>query len=174
MGDIWYRDISSLWKKPFDFFPVRQPGSTDAEYVNTLVRFTLYTALVLFIYTRRPVVFGYAGVVITILSVLYHHRTWKMARQRDLYPREFCRLPTRDNPYANTLSHEYGEGEWTPCDGVEDQKQRMASLSTVVDLDDYPNSEVNERQFITLPNGGYGPDFASFSKELAKGSGIMD
>jgi hypothetical protein len=173
-NQIWYRDISSLWKKPFDFFPVRRPGQSDNEFVNSVVRFVLYVSVILSVYTQRAVVLGYGAVVIAIVSLLARHREMKIAFDKRVSPRTYCRLPTRDNPYANALTDEFGSGEWTPCDGLEDEKMRLASMNTYTDLDDYPNINANERQFMTLPNAGYGPDFAGFSKELAKGSGIMD
>lgn len=174
MDSIWYNDIAVLWKEPLEFWPVRQSGDTDADYVNRIVRFVIYVAIALFAYTRRPVVFAYAGLVVLLVSFLFLNKSWSIEHDMRVNPRTYCRKPTRKNPFANTLSDEFGRGEWPPCDGVEDVKQKLASQGTFYDIDDYPNNDANERQFMTLPNAGYGPDFAGFSKELARGSGIID
>lgn len=170
---IWYRDLSALWSRPFEFFPIRRADQTDSDYVNSLTRFSLYSALAVWLYTRQAVVFAYAGMAILIVTYLYFAKERKEEEARRTNPRAFCRRPTRDNPFANALTDEYDKGEWTPCDGLDDEKKRLESMTRIVDLDDYPNSDMAERQFMTLPNGGYGPDFAGFSRELAKGSGII-
>lgn len=174
MTTIWYNDISSLWKKPLDFFPVRRRDQSDAEFVNALVRFVLYVSVLLTAYTRKPVMLAYGGVVIVVVSFLFQNKVWTMEKHRRKNPREYCRIPTVDNPYANTLTDEFGKGEWPPCEGLDDEKQRLATLQTYQDMDDFPNSTVNERQFMTLPNAGYGPDFAGFADHLATGSGLID
>jgi len=174
MTEVWYNDLAVLWKSPFDFFPVRRPDQSDAEFVNTLVRFILYTTVLLGLYKRNPIVLVYGTVLIVIVSLLYRHKTQRIITYTKKNPMVVCRKPSINNPYANALTDEYGEGEWKPCDGMEDIKDSLAKLNTVHDLDDYPNSEITERQFMTLPNAGYGPDFAEFSKELARGSGILD
>lgn len=172
--DVWYNDIAVLWKQPFDFFPVRRPDQSDADFVNSLVRFILYTTVLLSIYKRKGVVLVYGSILIVLVSVLFQHKTQRVIEYKKNNPLVFCRKPSLNNPYANTLTDEYGKGEWTPCDGMESIKDSLARINTVHDLDDYPNSEITERQFMTLPNAGYGPDFAGFSKELARGSGILD
>ena len=171
---IWYNDISTLWKKPFDFFPVRRQDQTDAEFINAIVRFVTYVSLLLTFYTRRVVVLMYGAVVIAILTMLFQNKEWRLSKDRRENPRAYCRRPTKENPFANTLTDEFGKGEWPPCEGLEDEKVRLATLNTYTDIDDFPNSTVNERQFMTLPNAGYGPDFAGFSKQLARGSGLLD
>lgn len=174
MTEVWYRDISVLWKNPFDFFPVRRPSQSDAEYVNSLVRFIFYVSVLLFVYKRKGIILVYGQLLIILVSVLYRGKTQRTIEYKKENPLLFCRKPTPNNPYANTLTDEFGEGERIPCDGMEDLKDSLARLNTVHDLDDYPNSEITERQFMTLPNAGYGPDFASFSRELARGSGMLD
>lgn len=174
MTEIWYNDIASLWKTPLDFFPVRRHGDSDSVFVNRIVRFIIYVTILLFAYKRQFVVFAYGGITIALVSFLFANQSWKLQRHRLEHPRLYCRKPSAQNPYANALSDEFGKGVWPPCEGMEDEKLRLATRHTYHDIDDYPNSEITERQFMTLPNAGYGPDFAGFSKELARGSGIID
>jgi len=173
---IWYRDPRVLVTSALDFFPLRRAEQNDASYVNTITRFVLYATIVLFVVTRRPVILLAGGLVIALVSLLYFWRAASEDAERHKNPRDYCRPPTSDNPFQNILTDEHGQGPWAPCEGeeVDREKQRLANTAKYTDLDDYPNTEFNERQFITLPNAGYGPDFASFSQELAKGSTLID
>lgn len=110
MTTIWYNDISSLWKKPLDFFPVRRRDQSDTEFVNALVRFVLYVSVILTAYTKRLVMLAYGGVVIVMVSFLFQNKVWNTHQDRRNNPRDYCRLPTLENPYANTLTDEFGKG----------------------------------------------------------------
>lgn len=173
---IWYQSPQVIVTHALDFFPIRRPDQNDAEYINTLTRFVLYASVSLFVVTRQATIVIGGLLVIALLSIVYEMKRRSGDLNREKNPRKYCRPPTADNPLQNITTDEYGQGPWPPCQGdeIEREKNRLLNTARFTDLDDYPNTDFNERQFITLPNAGYGPDFASFSAELAKGSTLID
>jgi len=118
-GDsIWIKDIEILFRedKLRDFFP--NEAMTDYEKINSIMRFSIYFALLLYLmkddsnYLYIPVITG------VIIYFLYSVNTRNNRVEKiddsfvEVRPRKAnYRLPTKNNPFMNLSIMDYGSSK---------------------------------------------------------------
>jgi hypothetical protein len=110
MSDIdnfWFNDPSVLLKKYTEFIPMKHLNKT--RRLNAIVRFALYTMILLRLYNRTGYV--YYGLIVLIISTIYmNSQNEKIEKMEDVQNLEDkCYMPTKENPFMNVLVNEYAE-----------------------------------------------------------------
>jgi len=161
---LWAHDVSILWRHASDFFPLK-PKSDGNARVNAIVRFCIYSSVLLAAYKKdlTPLLYG-AG--IALLATFLHIRTsgnsFHVARR---IRKRSCRQPSVKNPYMNNPVVELSAAK-EPCYDELDQSDTLANVDTVRDMDDILRDPIENRAFFTLPGGGGPPDFSKLSNSL--------
>ena len=169
----WFSDVGELLRHPLEFWPSK--SMTENEKINAMTRFVLYATIILSILKRSFVVAVVGLIVITTIAFIYSRK-----KHRDMLlviqSAKSCRLPTMDNPYMNTPTHEFGKAPIrTPCCVDPEVVDAIASQNVITDADDlYRSTDLSSRPWLTLPNGGMYPDFSALHNALEKGSNLMD
>ena len=138
---FWFNNYTIIFEKNrlTEFFP-----SHDMNYIeklNAILRFSLYTALVIYVYNRNgnvifiPFITG----LITLYLFKYYRdtKTGKSLEEIENIDVE-CVPPKKDNPFMNVLISDYTE------DHFEHNLYR--------DVSDVWNRTHSQRQFYTMPN----------------------
>jgi hypothetical protein len=163
---IWYDDIFVLFRRPLEFFPVK--NQSKAEHLNALVRLCIYVTLGLFIYNQNMQTLALGLAAIVVISMVYRGRG--NVAGYDILGK--CRRPTQENPFANTLVSEYGKPQDPPCsyDDMKDDMEKHFNHGLHRNVEDWSNRENSQRQFVTHPTGGNPPDTKGFAEFLYAGS----
>ena len=166
---IWYDDIFVLARRPLEFFPVKT--QSKAEHLNALVRLCIYVTLGVFAYNQNvsSLFIGLAAII--AITIAYRGRGNIAGLSNGTGA---CRRPTKDNPFANMLVSEYGKGPLPdpPChyDDVKDDMEKNFNAGLYRNVEDWPNRENSQRQFMTHPTGGAPPDTKAFAEFLYAGT----
>jgi hypothetical protein len=158
---FWFNDYTIIFEKGrlTEFFP-----SHDMSYVeklNAILRFSLYTAVVIYVYNRNgnvifiPFITG----LITLYLFKYYRdtKTGKSLEQLGNIEVE-CVAPKKDNPFMNVLMSDYTQDpERAPaCDiqqeSIKDDAEDHFSYNLYRDVSDVWNRTHSQRQFYTMPN----------------------
>lgn len=164
---LWTDDIRILWEHPLDFFPIHPSHVDPASRANAIVRFVLYSSVILTIYKKNLLPLLYGSGLILLVTFLHSRRQRSAFRGRSFRARQ-CRLPTKNNPYMNTPTVDMGHTDLKPCLDKLHETDRYANLDTVKNVDDILQEPIENRQFFTLPGGGGPPDFSLLSESLGK------
>ena len=180
----WYVDPSVLFKRPLEFFPSR--GMQPQEHLNAIVRFIIYASIATTLYQNMvtPLLFG--GICVIVVSLLYsarrigyrHGNDPRHVRMHSRGKRDDCTEPTEDNPFMNTLPHEFGQDKplacpQTPC--IEKTINKHFDSHVIREVSDVYKKRASDRQFVTMPVTGNGtPDTFAFRNylfsQVAKGT----
>jgi hypothetical protein len=162
---LWIHDVSILWKDAGDFFPLKQKTDGNSR-LNAIVRFILYSAVLLAGYKKNPLPLLYGAGLILVATFLHVRATGNAFQKARRVRTRSCRLPTAMNPYMNTPTVEMSSGK-EPCYDKMGDSDTLANINTVRDVDDIL-SPVENRAFFTLPGGGGPPDFSKLSQTLGR------
>jgi len=176
---LWPRDVSVLWRRPKEFFPTRD--HTDAERINALVRFSLYAALAAALVSPTPARVVAIGVVVAaVLTFVASSSTASPANppssRRATVGSDTtagkhaiaCRRPTKDNPFMNTPTTEFGQPNPRACRYADVQDDVVASFDDglVREVTDVYHNRASDRQFVTVPVPDAVPDTLAFRNFL--------
>lgn len=110
--NIWFKDFEIIFKKPVDFFPTKY--QTISEKLNSIVRLSLYTSIILTIYHSN---IKYTSIFIFVLFltyIIYTNQTnpndlnlEKLEVNFERPNNEKCTHPTIDNPFMNATMKDY-------------------------------------------------------------------
>jgi hypothetical protein len=132
------------------------------EKLNAIFRLSFYSSVILILYYRN------ANLLVIPLFVggltLYVHKFNKLPKKQDKLDKEEkfdilkeeCDLPSKDNPFMNTLIHELNDGpKKTNCD-IEDEDikediEQHFNYNLYKDVNDIYNKNNSQRQFYTVP-----------------------
>ena len=167
---LWIEDVGVLLRHPDEFFPAQ--GMTKERNTNALVRLSLYTGVAIS-FLRRNVMAMVVGVALALIMTFVFAR-----RERDALKTthiQLCRKPSLKNPYMNKpIVSDSVDTQLQPCrdDQSFELADKYASMYTTRDVEDVLSAPFENRQFLTLSDGGTGPDFSALGEQLAKGSRI--
>ena len=170
--EIWFRDLTVLWRRPLEFFPSRD--QTDAERTNAITRFVMYAAAaVSFAGYADPMRAAAAALaVIMLVAVTYNASPrQQQARGKETFagaqPR-VCTRPTPENPFMNVLATEYGTLRPPACDydDVKDDVAAYFERGLHREITDVYKKKASDRQFITMPVTETVPDTGAFRNFL--------
>ena len=170
-GVLWTDDVGVLIRHPDQFFPAA--GLSQADNTNALVRLSLYAGVAIAV-IRRKVAPLIAGIVIALfITVLFARRERDHIRVKNSV--KTCRSPTLGNPMMNEpIIVDPEDRLLEPCtDGPSMRNaDRYLRAYTTRDVEDVLSQEYENRQFLTLSDGGVGPDFSKLGDHLARGSNL--
>ncbi len=158
---FWFSDYSIIFDKNrlTEFFP-----ASDMEYtekLNSILRFSIYIAIVLFVYNRNINVIFIP--IVTGLITLYLYRyfrdenTGKSLEELEKIE-EKCIAPTKNNPFMNVLMSDYTEQPERPeaCnikkEEIKESAEENFNHNLYRDVSDVWNKTHSQRQFYTMPN----------------------
>ena len=180
---FWFNDIKILYNEErlTEFFPNKH--MTHSEKLNALLRFAVYASAILILYYRN-----YNLLILPIFAAgvtLYIHKfnllpemSDEQMKDRDilkLAEKDECKVPTKDNPFMNTLIHELNDGPKKPnCDidkkEVKEEMKNHFNYNLYKDVSDIYDKNNSQRQFYTMPQtteyGVKAGDSVSFAKWL--------
>jgi hypothetical protein len=177
----WFRDVRVLWARPLEFFPTRD--HTEAERLNAMVRFVLYSGAALAAYNVESAgtTIAAAAIIAVLLTVVFatqddnpkdgnnnsnddrapnHHQRKPTTKE--------CTPPTEQNPFMNVLAHEHGTDRPPACTGkaVETAARDLFERGIVRDIHDVYRTGASDRQFVTAPVTTTIPDTLAFRNFL--------
>lgn len=178
--DVWYRDVSVLWRRAGEFFPCRD--QSPEERVNSLVRLVLYCTLAVFALRRRPGHLAFGLGAAAVITLAYGggrdasasapgggraSRAASMAGRgvTDVQrARRRCTASTPDNPFANMLPSDPADRPPAcPYDEQADLIRRNFERGLVRNVYDVYDKETQGR-WMTAPVTTMVPDVAAFAQ----------
>lgn len=174
---FWFKNMQILFDRDrlTEFFPNQY--MSHSEKLNAILRFSIYASGILIMYYRN------ANLLIIPLFIagltLYIHRFSRLPKDNDKeYQLEDlkteCRIPTKDNPFMNTLVHELNDGpKKENCsiedDSVKEEIEKHFNNNLYKDVADIYDKNNSQRMHYTMPStteyGNVG-DSVSFAKWL--------
>ncbi len=159
---FWFNDYKILIDKDrlTEFFPNQY--MSRSEKLNAILRFSFYATCILMLYYRT------GNLLVIPLFVggltLYMYKFNRLPEEKEEYEHDMkmkkmkgeCDVPTKDNPFMNTLVHELNDGpKKTNCD-VEDEDvkediEKHFNYNLYKDVNDIYNKNNSQRQFYTVP-----------------------
>lgn len=158
---FWLDDVTVLLEDCKVFFPI--VGMTNDEKLNAVVRMSFYVAAILFI-TRKTLNVFLIPLFVMILTIFIHKmNTTKQDSEElqelleDIEQEQDCQMPTKENPYMNTLISDLAPGvEKKPaCKLTRDVRKKQHDLfyeGLFRNTDDLFEKANSERQFFTMPS----------------------
>jgi hypothetical protein len=164
---IWYKDIVGFFEisRLIEFFPYN--GMTLTEQLNSILRFSIYFALILIIFGKGPNTL-FIPVVVALVSYMVFISTALEPLEEDMT----CTEPTPNNPFMNVLQSDYVDRPQRPkaCDILSEEVahdvENLHRGTLVRDADDVFGRKSGSRQFVANPITTIPNDQASFAKWL--------
>lgn len=158
---IWYKNPTILFKKNNWklFFPNNL--MTNNEILNALMRFSVYLFILLSLINDEintimiPI---FMGIFTIFLHIYYRKRVFYFDDNRENYKQFGDTLPTKHNPFMNTLLTDLSTGKpREPAADPEDPEiKKMIEYNfnenLYKDADDLYNKNNSQNRFITMPN----------------------
>lgn len=186
----WYRDLSSLVRRPTEFWPSRD--QTSDERLNSLVRLLAYATLAVFLYRKnfKYVAFGMGAVL--VLSVVHARGSSRESIQcsgprscrvstANIKPasvqraKQACTRSTPNNPFGNMLVSDLADNPGRPpaCkfDDQAEAVQQNFNRGLPRNMYDLYDRENSQRQFVTMPVTTSAPDTVAFAQFCYGGAG---
>jgi hypothetical protein len=181
---IWYKDFKhfiSINNLP-KFIPTGD--MSYAEKLNAIMRFSIYFSAVLYIVRRNILVWYF--VVITAFGTMFMNEMYFKHKnlEKELYQKlnvmyddkkkNYCMLPTKENPFMNVLVNEYKEFPNRPsaCDinnkKINKKAEQYFDINLYRDVDDIFERNSSSRNWHTVPSTTIPNDRDSFANWLYK------
>ena len=177
--NFWFKDLSILFDKDrlTEFFPNNYMD--HSEKLNAILRFSIYASILLITYYRN----GNLLIIPLFIAglTLYIHKFSKLPKDgeksQEIRLEELekeCRVPTKDNPFMNTMVHELNDGPKKPNCSIEDEDvkediEKHFNHNLYKDVSDIYEKNNSQRMHYTMPStteyGNVG-DSVSFAKWL--------
>ncbi len=177
---IWFKDIKHLFTEQNygKFFPSKE--MTFNEQLNSLVRFSIYFSIVVFLLQKDTVIF-----MIPVFACLFTYFIYTVDTQNkynekmyfkeknlynDRHDNELCQLPSKENPFMNVLISDYALNptKKKACDvtrsNIKKQTQKYFDKNLYRSVSDIFNKEASDRQWITNPITTIPNDASSFAQ----------
>ena len=159
MEEIWYKNPSVLidLDKMTKFFP--NEDMTKAEKLNSVVRFSLYLSVLLFMSDNNFNNFYILFVVLGFTYFMYSNS--KYGGEESSVDTTKYTYTTLNNPMKNILVNEMGTDKPVAYKGDDDKNEIKNNLNNKLHrkVEDICNNQHSQRQWYTMPNETEG-DFA--------------
>ena len=179
---IWFYDPKGfITEKNYTrFFPSKE--MSFSEQLNSLLRFSIYFSVIVFIIRRDPNIFFiviFTGVftylLYTVDSQNKQREKFYMDKQglvEDKITKQVCVKPTKENPFMNVLMTDYVDNPTRKpaCDikngKVKKQAQKYFANNLYRDVSDVYDKNASDRNYYTTPNTSIPSDQNSFAQYL--------
>lgn len=154
----WFKDTSILYnKKRLTEFVITK-GMSFNEKINAILRFSIYSATILFLVKgdTKILLFPIFVAGLTMYLGMYRDRDLERMEHKN-NPGPKCTMPTRKNPYMNVLMNEIEENPNRPpaCDSnnpiVQAEINRHMNHNVYRNANDLYDENNFGRQFNTVP-----------------------
>ncbi len=180
MEQIWYKDPLHLFTKDnfMNFIPSRDLNYE--ENLNSMVRFSIYFSVIIFILRRNFVVFMFPLIVMLITffmsktkqkEILFEHLFLKDHNlEKNRYTNVLCQKPTEHNPFMNVMMNDYYENpnRKKACNisqkNIKREAEKYFNKNLYRSVSDIFNKEASDRQWITNPITTIPNDQNAFAK----------
>jgi len=154
---FWYDDYSILFQ--FDKITHCIPNSsmTSNEQLNSLVRLSWYTAMILFFILR----YSYVVFYIPLLTMLFTYGIFKISNQNETHVQKESPTEIEDNPFRNRLLTDREPSPSTTF-SLNTETPESFYLNLYRDVDDVWGRGNSQRQFFTMPLNDDQGAFAQF------------
>lgn len=177
--DIWYKNPKEFLLNPSTIVDILPNKSQSlVQQLNSVVRFTLYFSVIVYVLKRDTKVFFFPIFVSIITFFIYENReSLDIARKEHFAKLNVtddgkCIKPTKNNPFMNVSYVDYKDfPERPPACNINNKevKQEVKTLleeSCYRDYDDVYARKANDRQFYTNPITTIPNDQDGFAKWL--------
>ena len=184
---FWYNNPKVLFERKylFEIFPVKEFDTV--RKLNAIMRFSIYYTILVFLYNRNtnilaiPLVVGLVTYFIFKNNSSIQQESITNKLKNDISPIDLsnqshnigCQLPTKDNPFMNTLYFDIAADKELPSSCTSyDNKGVQRKIEKEVDKGLYKNyteifgKENSQRQFFTVPGRDGVPDQPAFAHWL--------
>ena len=177
---FWFKNLAILFDKDrlTEFFPNQYMN--HSEKLNSILRFSIYASIILITYYRNGNL-----LIIPLFTpglTLYIHKFSKLPKDDDSHKeirllelKKDCRVPTKDNPFMNTLVHELNDGPLKENCSIEDEDvkeeiEKHFNHNLYKDVSDIYDKNNSQRMHYTMPKtnefGAKAGDSVAFAKWL--------
>lgn len=164
---IWFQDPKGfIGPSNYDrFFPSKE--MSFAEQLNSLMRFSLYFSLLVFLVRKETNIFFVPIFMAGFTYMLFSVDTKNKQRERfyikdkglqqDIHTRELCAAPSKDNPFMNVLISDYALNPQRKraCSITEGKTKgkvkKLFENNLYRDVSDIYNKNASDRNFYTTP-----------------------
>jgi len=183
MIPFWFDKFSILYDKKFLFDIIPKKGYDLNRKLNTLLRFTIYYCLIVYLLDTKKTYVLYFILGMALFTYLIQHKYKKaynekvnnnlMNNSEDVDIKELsseCRIPTKDNPFMNPLLSDYGTDKSKPAcpsynnKGVQRVTEDFFEDDLYKDVNDIFGKENSQRQFFSVPGNSVPNDRDTFMK----------
>jgi hypothetical protein len=132
---------------------------TFAEQLNSVLRFSIYYAIIMLILKKTFDSFIFPVIVAAITYIAFDHRERRSEgfekNVRKGSNGELCTSPTENNPFMNVLADEYNEDKPPACNALDKEIREEIDSNfkkgSFVNQDDIYDRNSGSRQFYTNP-----------------------
>lgn len=154
---FWFNHYQILFNKDrlTEFFPVE--SMTNNEKLNSIVRLSIYGSLVLVLYHKNlNVLLIPLFVALVTLYIFKFNNVQKEEEKVEGFEVPTCTMPTKDNPFMNTLLTDVGiykeRKEACLVEDVAEEIEDHFNKGLYKDVNDLYNKNNSQNRFFTMPN----------------------
>ena len=184
---LWFDKVSILYEKKYLFEITPNKDFDFNRKLNSLLRLSIYYALINYLLDRTKANMFYIPFVVAILTYILSSRyveTFTTKINTDLMNdkkddelieklKESCKIPTKDNPFMNPEVYDYNTKnvETPSCTsynnkGVQSNTDKLFSSTLYRDVNDLFGKSNSQRQFYTVPGNSIPNAQDKFAKWL--------
>jgi hypothetical protein len=153
MEEIWFKNISVLFKKNnlTKFFP--NEHMTKEEKLNSIVRYGLYLSILLFIYNNNINSFFILILLLGLTYFIYTNKSLNILGGNQKDNKKYT-YSTEENPMKNILVNEMGTTKPPAYDNSLDEEEVKKNLNKKLykSIADFNDDQHSQRQWFTMPN----------------------
>lgn len=153
---FWFNYIKILFhpNRLIEFFPANQMSNN--EKLNAIFRLSIYASAILIIYHKNfNIILIPFFVALVTLYVYKFNNIQKEEEKREGFQAPKCQMPTKDNPFMNTLVSDVGmykeKKEACLIEDVSDKVESNFNKGLFKDVGDFYDKNNGQRQFFTMP-----------------------
>jgi len=151
MTNLWYNNISVLFKDMNQFFPSN--NLSENEKVNAIARLSIYYAIIIIVTGKDQTYLSISVVLLIVSYMLGNTENFESTQHKK--ENEKCYKPTVENPFMNFTIADYYKNPGRPkncdIDEVKDEMREKFHKRLVPDPADLWGQHISDRNFYTMP-----------------------
>ena len=182
MTPIWFENVNILYDKKYIFEILLKKDFDLKKKLNSLLRFTIYYCLIIYLLDNSKINYLYFIVGMGIFTYMIHYK-YKESFQRKINTQlmnnnsdninglsDKFKLPTKDNPFMNPSLGDYNTDNSLPSldsynnKGVQIEIEKNFNEELYRDVNDVFGKNNSQRQFFTVPGNDVPNDRDTFMK----------
>lgn len=178
---IWYKDPKDFLLDPNTLIEIiPNKTMTLAQQLNTVLRFSLYFSILVFILKKDYFVFFFVLFVAVLTVFIFENSNNTIKEKLEIYDKLHlsddgkCIKPTKDNPFMNVTYVDYNDFPNRPSACNVTKKKTREEIENILDdscyrdVDDIYARNASDRQFYTNPSTTIPNDQQGFAEWLYK------